>query len=65
MLGGRRRRSVGAVLAGASVGADCVMASDIDVRWLGADTAFEVLRHDVVTDARLLATSTSSTPASS
>ena len=33
------------------VGDDCVIASDLDVRWLGTDPAFSVLEHDVVTDA--------------
>jgi SAM-dependent methyltransferase len=33
------------------VGGDCVIASDIDVRWLGTHAGFGVLEHDVVTDA--------------
>ena len=31
-----------------SVGDDCVIASDIDVRWLGTHAGFGVLEHDVV-----------------
>jgi hypothetical protein len=40
-----------------------VVASDVDVRWLGAPSAFEVLEHEVGRTSRPVS-SISSTPAS-